>query len=269
MTWSLHRVSLASHDLRAAATFFGTHVGLGPARHIDERTIAFGAGSRGLRVHKPERQLTARDGKLAGTAGARHVAIDVADLQRVAQKLDRASLPHVEAGRGDFDGPALYTLDPSHNVVAFCQAGARGEPPRAAHPWGLHHVNLEAHDVRETTAFYVEIGGLAEGQWRAPASRGDFSIDRSQLAVLSLGEHNRGLHIIKVDPGFAHRNRFPHNPSIGGHPAFFVQDVTAVKARLESAGILVSDAGVYAMAGMHQIYVFDPTTNMVEVNQYV
>jgi hypothetical protein len=53
------------------------------------------------------------------------------------------------------------------------------------------------------------------------------------------------------------------------HPAIFVKDVKAAKARLDDAGILVSDAGVYAMAGMHQIYVLDPTASMVEVNQFV
>lgn len=126
-----------------------------------------------------------------------------------------------------------------------------------------------AADVREAVAFYVEIAGLSEGRWQAPAERGDFSIDPAELAILPLGEGNRGLHIIRPDPGFAFRNAFAHNPSIGGHPAFFVKDVKAVKARLEAAGILVSDAGVYAMAGMHQIYVFDPFANMIEVNQYV
>jgi hypothetical protein len=48
-----------------------------------------------------------------------------------------------------------------------------------------------------------------------------------------------------------------------------VPDVQAVKARLEAAGVLVSDAGVYAMAGMRQIYVLDPAANMIEVNQNV
>jgi len=48
-----------------------------------------------------------------------------------------------------------------------------------------------------------------------------------------------------------------------------VPDVRAAKARLEAAGVLVSDAGVYAMAGMHQIYVLDTAANMIEVNQHV
>ena len=275
MSWSLHRVSLATHDLAAAETFFGTHVGLGKARRIDDRTISFGEGSRCLRVRRRERSLTMSGTDLLLEGGLRHVAIEVADLHQVATRLAKAAIPHVEASPGDFDVPALYTVDPALNVVAFCQAPrlatatADIQPWEKAWGWGLHHVNLEAPDVREAIAFYTGIAGLPEGRWRAPASRGDFSIDPVQLSVLALGDMNRGLHVIRADPGFAIRNNFAHNPSIGGHPAFWVRDVKAVKARLEAAGSLVSDAGVYAMVGMHQIYVQDPTTNMIEVNQFV
>lgn len=275
MSWSLHRVSLATHDLAAAEEFFGTHLGLGKARHVDDRTITFGDGSRGLRVRRRQRSLTKSGTDLLVEGALRHVAIEVADLEAVAKRLAKASLPHVEASSGDFDVPALYTVDPALNVTAFCQAPESAPPAIDIQPWekawgwGLHHVNLEAADVREAIAFYTEIAGLSEGRWRAPAARGNFSIDPVQLSVLSLGDMNRGLHVIRADPGFAIRNGFAHNPSIGGHPAFWVGDVKAVKARLESAGTLVSDAGVYAMVGMHQIYVQDPATNMIEVNQFV
>ena len=39
--------------------------------------------------------------------------------------------------------------------------------------------------------------------------------------------------------------------------------------RMDEAGVPYSDAGVYAMPGMHQIYAFDPHANMIEINQYV
>lgn len=275
MSWSLHRVSLATHDLTAAEVFFGRQLGLGTARRIDDRTIAFGDGSRGLRVRRRHRTLTASGRDLLVEGALRHVAIEVGDLHAVATRLTKANIPHVEAPSGDFDVPAVYTVDPALNVVAFCQAPKAQSPADAIQPWekawgwGLHHVNLEAADVREAIAFYTEIAGLSEGRWRAPAARGNFSIDPVQLSVLALGDMNRGLHVIRADPGFAIRNNFAHNPSVGGHPAFWVGDVKAVKARLEAAGTLVSDAGVYAMVGMHQIYVQDPTSNMIEVNQFV
>ena len=275
MSWSIHRVSLATHDLGEAQTFFGTHLGLGTPTRIDERTIAFGSGSRGLRVRRPARALIRQAGDLIGPAGARHVALEIDDLDRVARNLDKAAVPYVPAPPGDFDVPAIYTTDPACNVVAFCQrpagtaAGDAIQPWEAPWGWGVHHVNLQACDVREAIGFYVEMAGLTEGRWRAPQSMGNFSIDPRELSILPLGDFNRGLHIIRPDPGFAFRNSFAHNPSIAGHPAFFVRDVLAVKARLEGGGVLVSDAKVYAMVGMHQIYMFDPTANMIEVNQFV
>jgi len=60
-----------------------------------------------------------------------------------------------------------------------------------------------------------------------------------------------------------------HNPTIGGHVAITVLDLDAVKRRLEAAGILYSDAGQYAMAGYRQIYLYDPSMNLLEVNQRV
>lgn len=273
LSWNIHRVSLATHSLDEAATFFGTHVGLGAPRRVDENTIAFGSGSRGLRIRKPERTLAMGSGGLLGEVGARHVAIEIGDLNAVARNLDKAAIPYVPAPAGDFDCEALYALDPALNVVAFCEteAGAGGgvQPWEAEWGWGLHHVNLPAADVREAVAFYNEIAGLPEKPWRAPEARGDFSIDPRELAVIAIDDFNRGFHIIQPDAAFAKRNNFAHNPSIGGHPAIYVADVGAVKGRLEAAGIPVSDAGVYAMYGMHQIYVLDPNANMIEVNQFV
>ena len=47
--------------------------------------------------------------------------------------------------------------------------------------------------------------------------------------MFPIGAFNGGLHIIKPDLGFALRNNFAHNPSIGGHPAIVVQDIQEVK----------------------------------------
>jgi catechol 2,3-dioxygenase-like lactoylglutathione lyase family enzyme len=270
MTWSILGASLAAHDLAASGHFFGTLLGLGTPRRLDAQTLAFGAGQRGLRLRRPGRALKRQPGQvlggeLLGPVGARHVAIEVDDLPQVTRNLARAAIPHLEADPAEFGSAAVWTLDPALNVVVFCQR-QRAEGDAG---WHIHHVNIAAADVREATAFYVEIAGLTEGRWQAPAARGDFSTDPAELAVLTRGTDNSGLHIIRPDPGFSLRNHFAHNPSIGGHPAFCVRDVGAVKARLEAAGVLVSDAGVYAMANMRQIYVLDPAANMIEVNQVV
>ncbi|MSO91636.1 MAG: hypothetical protein EXR01_08775 [Acetobacteraceae bacterium] len=267
MTWSIHHVSLIAHDLDAAAHFFGTLIGLGVAEARDGRTRFLGEGGRGLRLHRPGAALARSGGAMLGPIDARYVALEVVSLPAVVARLDQSGLDYVSALPGEFDQPAIYTLDPALNLLVLLQAGP--DAPCALPSWRIHHVNLQADKVRETVAFYTGIIGMAEGRWRAAANRGDFSIDPAALAVLTKADDNSGLHIIRPDAGFAYRNRLAHNPSIGGHPAFCVADVQAVKARLEAAGVLVSDAGVYAMAGMHQIYVLDPAVNMIEVNQNV
>ena len=135
--------------------------------------------------------------------------------------------------------------------------------------WGVHHMNLESLDVRKSIDFFCNIVGMSEGKWVAPVNKGDFSIDPSELAILPLSNNNRGLHVIKPDEGFGWRNNFAHNPSIGGHPAFTVKDLSALKKRLDNEQILYSDAKVYAMPGFHQIYLYDINANMLEINQVV
>jgi catechol 2,3-dioxygenase-like lactoylglutathione lyase family enzyme len=265
MIWSIHHVSLQAHDLDRAAHFFGTLIGLGAAAAPDARTRFIGPGGRGLRLHCPDAVLARSGAALLGPIGARYVALEVASLDAVIARLDQAGLAYARALPGEFLQPAIYTMDPALNLLVLLQAGAASDAPA----WHIHHVNLQAENVREAVAFYTGFIGLKEGRWRSAAKRGDFSIDPAELAVLTNADDNTGLHIIRPDAGFAYRNRFAHNPSIGGHPAFCVADVQAVKARLEAAGVLASDAGVYAMAGMHQIYVLDPAANMIEVNQHV
>lgn len=269
MTWSIHSVGLLAHDARDSASFFGTLLGLGAPRAAGPDAVSLGADGRGLRLHQPTRHLPPTQ------PGARLLVLTVTDLNAVVGRLDRAAIPHVPAPPDLTEAQAVCTTDPGLNVIVFRDGsadaqGSAGDGAGGHGPdWRIHHVNLEVPDVREAAGFFAEIAGIAEGPWRAPASRGDFSIDPAALASLPLGDDNSGLHLVRADAGFALRNRFAHNPTVGGHPAFCVPDVLAVKRRLLAAGHVVSDAGVYAMAGMHQIYVYDPATNMIEVNQVV
>lgn len=133
--------------------------------------------------------------------------------------------------------------------------------------WMLHHVNLPALSVRETKSFLQDVIGLLEGRWIYPDRPGDLHHDEDSIAYF--GTENRGLHVVRSIISFASDNGFMHNPTIGGHFAISVPDLSAVKSKLEAAGIPYSDAGVYAMNGVHQIYVYDPSFNMIEVNQTV
>ena len=133
--------------------------------------------------------------------------------------------------------------------------------------WMLHHINLPALNVRKTKAFLSGIIGLQEGRWTYPDRPGELHHDEDSIAYF--GTENRGLHVVRSVVSFASDNGFMHNPTIGGHFAISVADLKAVKARLDAAGVPFSDAGVYAMAGVHQIYVYDPSFNLIEINQTV
>ncbi|MEM7042850.1 MAG: VOC family protein [Pseudomonadota bacterium] len=133
--------------------------------------------------------------------------------------------------------------------------------------WMLHHINLPALNVRETKAFLRDIIGLKEGRWIYPDRPGELHHDDDSIAYFGAG--NQGLHVVRSVPSFAHDNGFMHNPTVGGHFAISVPDLGAVKVKLDAADVPYSDAGVYAMAGIHQIYVYDPAFNVIEVNQTV
>lgn len=136
--------------------------------------------------------------------------------------------------------------------------------------WSIHHVNLQATDVRRTAAFYATVLGMEEGAWTFPATRGYIPADPDRLALFpdaSKGGGHRGLHLIAPDPSFAQKNGLMHNPSIGGHVAIEVDDLRAVMRRLDAAGIPWSDAGVFAIPDLHNIYCYDPAMNLIEINQ--
>lgn len=142
--------------------------------------------------------------------------------------------------------------------------------------WSIHHVNLEAKDVRRTAAFYASVLGMAEGAWAFPESRGYIPGAPDRLALFPDGRDaadgkpgHTGLHLIAPDEDFAERNDLGHNPSLGGHFAIEVKDLKAVIRRLKAAGVAYSDAGVFAIPGLWNVYFRDPEGNLVEVNQRV
>ena len=91
--------------------------------------------------------------------------------------------------------------------------------------WSIHHVNIAAHNVRESAAFYAEILGMAEGTWVFPpaAQVGNISADPARLTIFptrTASRENTGLHLIEPEPVFCASQNLDHNPSIGGHARF-------------------------------------------------
>jgi catechol 2,3-dioxygenase-like lactoylglutathione lyase family enzyme len=137
----------------------------------------------------------------------------------------------------------------------------------------IHHVNLPANDVRASARFYANIVGMSEGSWIFPPPEqvGQISADPEKLTIFptsttSEGE-NAGLHLIRPEPAFARNNQLDHNPSIGGHVALQVKSLDVVIDRLKAAGIPYSLTGTFAIPGMRHLYVYDPSMNLLEINE--
>ena len=131
--------------------------------------------------------------------------------------------------------------------------------------WSIHHVNLNALDVAQSVKFYSEIIGLGAA---VPLGALRGNPQQSATDAHFFGDGIHGLHIGKPDLMFAMKNRMPINPTLGGHVAFNVPDLDAVKRRLDAAGIVYSDPGHWgALPGFRQIYLCDPSMNVIEVNE--
>ena len=131
--------------------------------------------------------------------------------------------------------------------------------------WYIHHVNLPSNDLPKTRAFLRDVLGFQTGNWCYPENQGELHHDENSIALFGSG--NRGIHAVRPNPTFAADNGFVHNPTVGGHFALTVPDLKPVMQRLDEAGVIYSDAGIYAMAGVQQIYVYDPSMNVIEINQ--
>ena len=266
-TWEIAHFGLCVHDPKAADEFYRNLVGLAPDPSGAPHTFANGFQS--LTLYAPDPGFARQRDILHNPRMTKVATLAVNDLGVAQARLDATGVAYSEIdGLAPGLGRELLSYDPSMNLIGFVQRHPEAEAPDEA-PWLLHHVNLQAHEVRKTVEFFVGIADMTEGQWIAPPERGDFSLDPHELAPMVLGGENRGLHIIRPDAGFAQRNGFAHNPSIGGHPAFRVSDIHGVMARLDEAGVLYSNAGTYAMSGYHQVYVYDPSCNLIEINQRV
>lgn len=132
--------------------------------------------------------------------------------------------------------------------------------------WTIHHVNLAAHDVRKTASFFESILGMEETRLDLVAGQAGRPSDPDHLAYFP-EEKPRSIHIARPDPEFARDRNMWLNPTVGGHLALRVDDMDAVKRNLDALLWPYYDAGEFAVPGIRNIYFFDPSMNMIEVNQ--
>jgi catechol 2,3-dioxygenase-like lactoylglutathione lyase family enzyme len=112
---------------------------------------------------------------------------------------------------------------------------------------GLHHVQLAMPEGEEEAArrFYGTVLGLQE------VPRPD--------ALSPAGGVWFASGPLEVHLGVEER----FTPAVKAHPAFLVEGIDGVRARIEAAGYRVTDT--VQLEGFHRIYVRDPFGNRVEL----
>ena len=125
-----------------------------------------------------------------------------------------------------------------------------------------HHLNLAVSgDVARTADFYRNLLGLTPVE--LPRDQDSYG-----AAIATLQDRwGYQYHLIPADPGFAARHGLPVNPLGSGHLAFRVDDIAAVRERLDAEGIPYSDMGEWAIKGWHQLFCADPDGRVIEFHQ--
>ena len=289
MGWFIHHVNIEAHDVQESVVFYRDVLGLsqGEWNYPDgaelglgaDKLAVFGSYNRGIHIVHPDAAFQQRHGLAHNPTVGGHFAINVRDAEVVKQRLEASGYLVSDAGTYAMAGVRqLYVWDPFYNLVEINEIVDPVGGPRPAdgeahakrierEGWHLHHINIEVCGVATASDFYASLIGLTAGEWQAPLDCpiSDITDNKEALALFG-NDDNRGLHVVRPQPDFAKRNNLDHNPTIGGHFAIQVDDLGAVAKRLEDAGLLFSDAGCYAMAGLRQLYVYDPSMNLVEIN---
>ena len=276
MNWKIFNVSIPVKDIEKSKIFYNDILGNNTVDSEfyknffsdDNEDIFLGSNGFGVRLFKPKHDLELNDNIQSRRS---YVSIIISNFESVLKKLQQSNFRFIYKKINSFETVILQ--EPSLNMMQFIKSNEVLDKYSnyffENSNFYIHHMNLESLDVRESVHFISELIGLQEGDWVAPNDKGDFSIDKKELSLFPISNDNKGLHFIKPDEGFAFRNNFIHNPSIGGHPAFTVKNINLIKEKLDNLNILYSDANVYAMPGFHQIYLYDANANTLEINQEV
>ena len=276
MNWKIFNVSIPVKDIEKSKIFYNDILGNNTVDtefyknffSDDNEDLFLGSNGFGIRLFKPKHDLELNDNIQSRRS---YVSIIINDFESVLKKLQQSNFRFIYKKINSFETVILQ--EPSLNMMQFIKSNEVLDKYSnyffENSNFYIHHMNLESLDVRESVHFISDLIGLKEGNWVAPNDKGDFSIDKKELSLFPISNDNKGLHFIKPDEGFAFRNNFIHNPSIGGHPAFTVKNINLIKEKLDNLNILYSDANVYAMPGFHQIYLYDANANTLEINQEV
>jgi len=125
----------------------------------------------------------------------------------------------------------------------------------------LQHVGIVTSDVDRLTRFYRDVIGLE--LFAASEAQSEHMVP---FRWLRLGDHE--LHVVQRDPRLAERLNVSINPSVQPHFAVRVDDIEALKRRLDANGVEWIDWGHIGIRGLNQIFMRDADGNVVEFEQF-
>lgn len=223
-----------------------------------------------MHVCKPLADFAQRLGFLHNPTIGGHFAFNVNEIDAMKERLQAAGVPYTDAGTFAIAGVVqIYFYDPSMNVIEVNQiiepSGGTGPRAGEAHDihrepgdWYIHHVCLAVHELGRSVDFFENIVGIGHAQSESAKGSSDIAV---------FGTDYRGLHLVEPNPEAAQTLGTMHNPTIGGHYAITVPDLSVTISRLDALGVSYSAPDVPTFPGVRQLYVFDPEYRLVEVNE--
>ena len=210
MNWTILNVSIPVHDLDKSKEFYEMLLGITEDQEElyqplfqNEESVFLGDKGFGLRLFKPKPDLLVSDNIQSRRS---FVTLLVESIDHIKRNLEAEN---IKFKINDFNNgkhiKSIFVQEPSLNLIHLVENknGFNDDLNgwNMGLDWGIHHMNLESLNVRNSIEFFSDIVGMKEGRWVAPVNKGDFSIDPSELAILPLSNNNRGLHVIKPDDG--------------------------------------------------------------------
>ena len=268
MKWKISKISIPVFDIEKSKKFYDfllcndTNDKKNNRKSLDECFIY--GGDIELRLYKLKNEI--------GNNGAfqsrrTYPTLSISNLDLIIKKLDEDGIAYSNNKLNN----SIIIQEPGLNYLELINLDTKikSKKQNINNTWNFHHINLECYDVRASVNFLKKYLKVIEGKWKAPVELGKVNISPNQLSIFNLDDNHSGIHINKADFTFSWRNNFIHNPTIGGHPAFNIRDIKLLAKRLQKHDVPLTDAKVYAMPNIHQVYLFDPNSNIVEINQNI
>ena len=267
--WDIFSISIPVYDLDTSVNFYNHILNSNSKMKITSNTGECFIEGGDIKLRLFELKTDLKNKKIPQSRRT-FLTMMISNFEEIIEHLNLHKVDYYKLEcNSNTDIETIVIQEPSLNFIELINSKHVSKNQKINYNWRFHHINLESYDVRSSVKFLAHNLKIKEGVWLAPEKLGDVNIKNNQLAIFPLNEHHAGIHVNKADFTFNWRNNFLHNPTIGGHPAFQVDNINEFLRKLKNSNIPFTDAKIYAMPNIYQVYLFDPNANIIEVNQNV